>query len=615
MIFPPDEIARATREIIELTKSLPRQITRVTVGEWAQEKRVLPKGLSPYPGPFRWEVMPYLREIADALSETSSVRKIAVMKGAQLGFTVGIGENWIGYIIDAAPGPTMYISGDADMAKTSAGRRIDAMIQHAGLGDRIFAQSKGDRSRKTGDTAVEKQFPGGWLRAIGPKSGSKLRSDSAQYLYGDEVDAYPASAGKEGDPILLAERRTDAYELSRKILYTSTPLIDQTSRIKQLHDDGDKRQFFVPCKHCGEMQPLQWANLKWEVDDDERLIWSSVRYVCPHCGGEWKNDDKAWFLPRGEWRATATASEPGYRSYHLSSMYSPVGFRSWESGAQEFLKAKGDPIKLQTFINTFLGETWVEEHERPRLEAIITRERRYVAGALPAEAQPVFCTIGADVQQDRIEAEIVAWGRDKESWSIAYHVMPGDTADLESECWSGLREIIESEHAGLQVNLAAIDAGYRSDTVYEFADSFEAGVHPVMGSDVLAQNREYIKLMPVKGRQTGRIDINTNILKQEIYRYLNKEWIPGKETRAGFCHFPADYKRQHYLQLTAEVVKKDSKGRMMFDAEGRRNEQLDCRVYALASLYALKSVYEESIGIELSWSDFWDYVAPREGEE
>jgi phage terminase large subunit GpA-like protein len=614
-IFPAVEIARAIREIEELADETPTHISRVKVSEWAEEKRVLPKGLSPYPGPFRWAIMPYLREIADTLSETSPVRKVAVMKGAQLGFTVGIGENWIGYIIDAAPGPTLYISGDADMAKTSAGRRVDAMIQHAGLGDRIFAQSKGSASRKTGDTATEKQFPGGWLRAIGPKSGSKLRSDSVQYLFRDEVDAYPASAGKEGDPLLLAERRTDAYEDSRKILSLSTPLIDQTSRIKDLYMEGDQRRFFVPCKSCGEMQILEWGRMKWEVDDDDRLIWDSVHYECEHCAAKWTNDDKAYFLPRGEWRPTAQASEPGYRSYHLSSMYSPVGFRSWASGVQEFLKAKDDPTKLQTFINTFLGETWIDEHERPRIEAILTRERRYVAGTLPAEARPLFCTIGADVQADRIECEVVAWGRHKESWSIDYHVLPGDTAEPESKCWADLREIIEAEHAGLPVNLAAVDSGYRTDVVYEFADSFESGVHPVMGSDVIAQNREYIKLMPVKGRQTGRIDINTNILKQEIYRYLNKEWIAGKDTRAGFCHFPVDYKRKHYLQLTAEVVKKDNKGRMMFDNEGRRNEQLDCRVYALASLYALKQVYEESVGASMAWSDFWDYIDPREGEE
>jgi phage terminase large subunit GpA-like protein len=375
------------------------------------------------------------------------------------------------------------------------------------------------------------------------------------------------------------------------------------------------------------MQPLKWANLHFDYDDEYRLdvemdkdgkiTRSSVRYECEKCGGTWTNADKDYFLPRGEWRPTATPRRPGMRSYHVPGLLSPVGFRSWESGVMDFLdiKAKGKPpAEMQIWVNTFLGEPFIDETERPRIEAILTRERRYFAGTLPEEADPVFCTIGADVQGDRIECEVVAWGRGKESWSIAYHVLSGDTSDLESEAWQAFRELIETEHAGMTVNLAAVDAGYRSDVVYEFADSFDSGVHPVMGSDVLSQNRQYIKLMPVKGRQTGRIDINTNILKQEIYRYLNREWIPGKTQRDGYCHFPADYTRQHYLQLTAESTTTDKNGRMIFNNQGRRNEQLDCRVYALASLYALKSVYEESIGTELSWPDFWDYVAPREGD-
>jgi phage terminase large subunit GpA-like protein len=596
--------------------SIPTRITRMSVVDWAAEKRVLPKGFSPYPGPFRWEVMPYLREIADCLSETNPTRKVAVMKGAQLGFTVGIGENWVGYIIDAAPGPTLYISGDAEMAKTSAGRRIDAMIQHAGLGDKIFAQSIGKRSRKTGDTAMEKQFAGGWIRAIGPKSGSKLRSDSVQYLYGDEVDAYPQSAGKEGDPIALAERRTDAFEQSRKLLYTSTPLVEQTSRIRELYNDGDKRKFYVPCKHCGHMQPLKWDRLKWDTDDDDRLIWASVRYECEKCGGEWKNEDKAFFLPRGEWKPTQEASEPGYRSYHLSSLYSPVGFRSWESGVQEFLKAKGDPVKLQTFVNTFLGETWVDEGERPRVEALISRTRRYKIGTLPEDAQPLFVTIGADVQADRIECEIVAWGRDKESWSINYQVFPGETDDLDSDAWSGLRDTINSTYADMSPVLSAVDAGYRTDVVYQFADSFEAGVHPVMGYDTLGKGRDYIKPYTVEGRSTPRIDVNTDLMKQEVYRYLNKGQYESGRYPPGFMHMPAEYSREHMNRLTAESrIPAGNQQGYKWDAGGRRNEQLDCRVYALAMVYAYKRAIEEHEEAPLTWAEFWDYVDPNAGRE
>ena len=587
---------------------IPYEITKLTVTEWASKKRVIPKGAGPYPGPYRWDVTPYLPEIADCLSETSPVRKIAVMKGAQLGFTVGLGENWIGYVIDVDPGPMMYISGDADMAKTSAGRRVDAMIANAGLANKIVAPRLTERSRKSGDTQTEKNFAGGFLRAIGPNSGSKLRSDSIQKLYGDEVDAYPESAGKEGDPVLLAERRTDAYEGSRKILYTSTPLMDHNSKIKQLFLKGDQRYYKVPCKHCGHKQKLKWSQMKWDVDDEGFLDWGSVRYECEKCKGTMTNDDKAYFLPRGEWEPTAKPVEPGFRSYHLSSLYSPVGFRSWASGVQEFLEAKDDPLKLQTFVNTFLGETWADEQERPRLESILTRNRNYHVNFLPEEAKPLLVTLGADIQKDRIECEIVAWEANKVSWSVDYRVFYGDTEDLQDECWENLRSTILEEHAGLPIALAGIDSGYRTDTVYEFCDSFDGVVYPVMGSKEMNDRRTYVKLFNVSGRIKPRIDINTFLLKQEIYKYLNRSELDGEKQRGGYCHFPVDYKREHYLQLTAEVLIRQG-NKYMFDAGGRRNERLDCRVYALACLYMLKDIYENEYFQEtIGWDVFWDYI-------
>jgi phage terminase large subunit GpA-like protein len=518
----------------------------------------------------------------------------------------------------------LFMTGDAEMAKQSGGRRIDAVITGAGLSDRIYATGTTRRSRKTGDTATEKQFAGGFLRLVGASSGAKLRSDSVRYLLCDEVDAYKQVVGsiekdskhaREGDPISLAERRTDAYELTRKIIYGSTPLLDHSSHIKERYLAGDQRRYFVPCKHCGEYQYLKWSQMKWTTDDDTgALDYDSVHYECEHCGGEWRNEDKVRFLAAGEWRPTATATEPHYRSYHISSLYSPVGFRSWESGVQEFLKAKDDPEKLQTFVNTFLGETWADEQERPKIEAILSRERGYHVYALPEAADPLLVTIGADVQKDRIEAEIVAWGRGKESWSIAYEVIPGDTSDIGDPCWQKLREAIGAEYAGLPVVLAGVDAGYRTDVVYEFCDTFEAGVHPVMGSDALARDRQYIKLYTVNGRSTPRVDINAGLMKQEIYRYLSRSQVEGEEQRAGYCHFPVEYTRKHFLQLTAEVMIKDRFGRVKWDAGERRNEALDCRVYALAMVYAYRQALIDEHNLEdFPWPEFWEYLDEQGG--
>src|SRR5574344_2691490 len=155
--------------------------------------------------------------------------------------------------------------------------------------------------------------------AVGPNSAAKLRTFSIRYLLLDEIDAYPQSTEGEGDPVKLLMRRTDSFEAIRKVIGGSTPTIAQSSKIYALYQQGDQRKYFVPCPKCGEMQVLDWHRLKWQTDDKGRLIYNSVHYECCKCGASWKNTDKAYFLPRGEWRPTAESMRPNMRSYHISS--------------------------------------------------------------------------------------------------------------------------------------------------------------------------------------------------------------------------------------------------------------------------------------------------------
>lgn len=589
--------------------------TRLRVSEWAELKRFLPQGLTSMPGPWRNEVTPYLTEIMDCFSMSSPVQKVAIMKGTQLGFTVGVGENWIGYMIDDVPGPMLFVSGDKTMAEAAIEVRVDRMIETAGLGSKIFSQAEKAHKKKTGDTKSKKEFSGGFLLAVGPYSGSKLRSFSIRYLFFDEVDAYPQETRNEGDPISLAERRTDAFEQVRKILYISTPLIDHTSRIKPLFQDGDQRYFFVPCKHCGHMQILKWDRIKYEVDERGILVWESVHYECEKCGGHWKNSDKSEFLTLGEWRPAAIPTEPNYRSYHLNALYSPAGMRSWESICQQWIKAKTDPVLLRVFVNTVLGETWIERGEAPRHERIMLRREGYPTGTCPGNAY--FLTVGADVQADRIEVEIVAWGKDKESWSVDYIVIPGQTEKIEGEVWGKLGNMLMREYAGLPIKTAFVDAGYNTPTVYEFCDQYDDGVFPVMGDSRVGKKAQLFieKSLEDRGFQVKRINLFTDDLKQELYSYLSKGIPePGQNYAKGYCHFPDEYGEKYFRQLTAEekFPEKDKFGKTRYAwhlKHGRRNEAHDCRVYAMGALlfYATKKwelMYPDD---KFSWPDFWKW--------
>ena len=89
---------------------------------------------------------------------------------------------------------------------------------------------------------------------------------------------------------------------------------------------------------------------------------------------------------------------------------------------RDFLEAKKLPETLRVWVNTYLGETWEETGEGVADEGIADRREEY-------EGCPegvVLITAGVDVQDDRIECEIVGWGRDEESWSLGYQTIYGD---------------------------------------------------------------------------------------------------------------------------------------------------------------------------------------------
>lgn len=630
-ILTAEEYSAVVEKIIDIMyATIPAEIVRQTVSEWAEQNRVLTQGFCP--GPFSFEVTPYLREIVDCLSESSDVREVALMKGSRMGATVGVGENWIGEWIANGRGPFGYGTADAESAGAQMELRIDELINTAGIGH-LIGTSEHDRrkgQKTTGDRTTRKRFPGGYILAGGPNAAYFKRAFGLKGFYGDEIDADAwEMAMKDGDKVFLIRRRLSEFEDSYKALWTSSPKLAGTSNIMRVYKEGDQRKYFVPCKHCGHMQFLRWGEkdnpggLKFDHTDDDRLVDGSVRYECAECGGTWTNSDKDWFLQRGEWRPTATARRPGMRSYHLPTLYSPVGAVSWDSGVIDFLQIKHEnfpPLKFQVWVNTYLGEPFEEKGEAPRIDNLVLREKGYGAGELPDDAKPLIVTIGADVQADRIECEIVAWGRDAESWSINYHVIPGDTADIESEAWDAMRSVIEQKHAGIQAAFVGIDAGYRTDVVYDFCDAYSGQVFPVMGSEQTAKSQSIVRFATIKGRSKIRVDVDTNIIKQEVYRYL-KFGIPESGTiPRGYCHFPRDYTRDHFNRLIAErrVPRRLPNGavKYVWDAGERRNEQLDCRVYALAMVYSYFEAVNEDAqkdgsvekGEKITWEMFWNYL-------
>ncbi|MDO8607870.1 MAG: phage terminase large subunit family protein [Phaeospirillum sp.] len=300
---------------------------RLTVSQWADQHRMLSSRASAEPGRYRTARTPYMRDIMDALSPTSPVQRVVFMKAAQVGATEA-GCCFIGFVIHHAPGPMLCVQPTVEMAKRASRQRIDPLIEESPA---IRERVKPARSRDAGNTMLSKDFPGGTLVLTGANSAVGLRSMPARYLFLDEVDAYPASADDEGDPVGLAEARSLTFAHRRKVFLASTPTIRGMSRIEREYEASDQRRFFVPCPHCGTMQWLKFERLRWDKGRPE-----TVRYHCEACEQEIAEHHKGAMLAAGVWRATATGTDPGTIGFHISALYrlSPAALVAGDEGAE-----------------------------------------------------------------------------------------------------------------------------------------------------------------------------------------------------------------------------------------------------------------------------------------
>ena len=559
----------------------------LTISQWADKYRSLSQRASAESGPWRTERTPYLREIMDCLSPSSPVERTVFMKGAQIGGTE-CGNNWIGYVIHQAPGPMMAIQPTVEMAKRNSKQRIDPLIEESEV---LRALVSDPRSRDSGNTVLSKEFPGGVLVMTGANSAVGLRSMAARYLFLDEVDGYPGDVEGEGDPVNLATARTRTFA-RRKIFMCSTPKITGMSRIEAAYEESDKRLYWVPCPVCREFQTLKFAQLRWPTGETEKAV-----YICEHCGQEIHNHQKQSMLACGAWRRSAVG-DGKTAGFHLSSLYSPVGWFGWSDAAKQFEQAQKNPALLQVFVNTVLGETWTLLGEAPEWQKLYDRREPYKVGTVPPGG--LFLTAGADVQKDRIEVEITAWGRGKESWSVDYRVFEGDTS--RPQVWEKLTGLLNesfSTESGLELQILqlAVDSGFAAIEVYQWARRQGGRVLVIKGDSrtpALIGSAAPVEVGPAgaKLKRGVRVwPVNSGMAKEELYRWLRQDRPTDEDVAKGipfppgYCHFPR-YSEEYFKQITAEqLVTKIVKGyrRHEWQKMRERNEALDCRVYARAA--------------------------------
>lgn len=551
----------------------------LTVSEWSDLYRRLPQASSAESGRWRTSRTPFLREIMDELSPSSLVEEVVFMKPAQIGGTE-CGNNWLGYIIDQNPGPMLYVEPTVDMSKRLSKQRINPTIEQTAV---LREKVKDSRTRDSGNTMLSKEFPGGVVVFTGANSAVGLRSMPAKYLYLDEVDGYPGDVDGEGDPVKLAEKRTTTFS-RKKILKTSVPKDKNTSRIEASYNTSDQRRFYVPCPFCEKKQVLKWKGIKFKTDGQKNLV-GDVKYKCESCSKLIEEHHKTFMLENGEWVAEFPERKR-VAGFWLNGLYSPLGWASWNSIVREFLtaKRKEDPTLLKVFVNTVLAETWdVDEGEEIDEESLYSRREDY-GPEIPKGV--CLLTSAVDCQKDRLECEVIGWGRLEESWSIEYRVFQGDPAlpDVWGELDIFLQTVYDGEDGSkFSIRCTCIDTGgHHTKQVYDFVrPRRRRRVFGIKGSNVAGK--------PIVSRPSttnkGKIllyEVGTDTAKETIFHRLKLT-----ESGAGYFHFPLEYEQEYFAQLTAEkLVTKYRQGfeHLIWVKTRARNEALDLRVYNMAAL-------------------------------
>lgn len=586
----------------------------LAVSEWADRYRVLSKSASAEPMRWNTERTPYLREIMDALSSSDPTQEVVFMKSTQIGGSESA-LNWIGSIVDQAGGPTMIVLPTSSAAKKASKTRVTPMLQDT---PKLRGKVREAKSRGSGNTTLLKEFDGGALIFAGANSASDLKSSPVRNLFMDEIEEYPSDVDGQGDPEELARKRTDTFP-RKKIFRVSTPTV-AGGRIHAAYQASDQRTYLVPCPHCSQPQELRWPQLRWETRKRWELVDSAgeiteappdapgaterdtgelvdVWYQCLHCEARIEERDKGEMLSRGRW----VAQNPGpdrAAGFRISALYSPIGWVSWREIVLGWLEAQRDVsgVKSKTFTNTVLGEPHEAESDTVAEHFLKARVEAYKLGAVPRGC--LLLCAGVDVQGDRLEAYVWAYGKNEESWLIDRQILYGSPA--EAHTWSALEDLLGKSYsheggASLRIAAMAIDAsdGNTTHFVREFARKW------IPSRRVIAVKGQAVAGKPILGRPTDQdVTYRGRVLKHGVKLWPvgadgAKGWLYGhlkiEKPGPGFVHLPAGLPDEFFAQLTAErrlvrYIRGHPKSEWTLP-RGRRNEALDCAVYALAAAH------------------------------
>lgn len=635
-----DEVEGMTHELVHILPS-----------EFNEQNRYLPKSVTNIPGPLRYKVNPFMREIVDCFCVNSDVREVNMMKGSQITYSTVLESVALYFMAHVKTLPMMYVTADRDMADTRMKNNFLPMLQQSNL-DIIRSNDEGNK-RKTGQTKEQIDFiGGGYLKPQGANNAAKMRADSIALMMEDEIDGWPLVVGRDGDPVKLLDSRLKGYWDRRKIFRGSTPLIMGTSQIHKAYLLGDQRKYLVRCIKCRFPQELRWSTenketgiaggFDWKMQDGA-LVLESVCYRCQSCGHpHYEYDKRRLYAPEhgARWEPTATASQPGIRSYHLPGMYCPLGLAPWYSCVADWLEAFDhetgrvkDIGKAQVVYNNIFGVPWEIRGARVTVEhASAHRRSIYAFGQIPNKyaaqysgSRILFLSCQVDVHDHNLAVTVMGWTRDARTYVIDYwRFEDKDCTKLESPVWGRVKELIEEKRYtaddGMEYGIMTtfVDAGHANDTVIKFCAQWTSGIYPILGRQTATKNQSIKEFTDWETKQGSKgFMITVDHYKDRMAPVLRRDWGEQQGEQSPY-HFnvPVDMLNGPLKELTVEDRRKkrdDATGRewwVWHRPSGVANELWDLLIYghALVEVVAWDICINQNEMESFSWSDFWRYA-------
>lgn len=542
-----------------------KPIEKITVAQWAAANRIISAG-NAEPGRWRNERVPHMIEPMRAITQ-KGIHKVVLKCASQLSKSELL-QNLIGRFATVDPCTIIMVQPTLEMAEDFSKTRISAMIRDTACLREIFKREEEEA------TVMMKPYVGGRLILTGSNSPAGLASRPARIVLCDEVDRFAKSAGSEGDPMALIEKRMSTF-WNWLMVMTSTPTVEGESRIDYEYNLGTQEEWQVRCPNCEQYHLIEYKD-----------ITEKDKWRCPDCGLEYSEQEMKKAAAK---YVVKNPGAIGIRSFHVNGFASP--WVSWKRIMREWREARGQEELEKVVYNTRFGLSYKYSEVEIEDNEMMNRREQY-GERLPEEVKAI--TAAVDVQDNRLEVEICGWTAEEECYGLKVEKIMGSPG-LKGT-WEMLSVILNrtfEKASGEKLKIARtfIDSGgHFSGEVYEYCrqKAYEQ-VYAIKGKGGVGLALIH-KITTLKNGIL-LVTIGVNEGKQAVYSRLE---IKEGEKR---FHYPKGheygYDEVYFKQLMSEQkVQKVINGKIVgvyeIKKRGMRNEALDLRVYNLACFETIK---------------------------